>query len=139
MCAHYLFSPLSVAQRVSIIIPLGINVWHAQVLVYEIEQGAHLALCGCNEHEQAVGSGVGVDQETSVSVFPLTASGPLWNQTQCGGRDPRPELRDALQVAGTGVNWKLAPATSAREALALTHWRPIVTYIDLNDSITNNK
>ena len=71
-----------------------------------------------------MGSGVGVDQETSVSVFPLTASGP-----------PSPELRDALHVAGTGVNWKLVPATSAREALALTHWRPIVTYIDLNDAI----
>lgn len=70
-------------------------------------------------------------------VFPLTASGPLWNQTQCEGRDPRPELRDALQVAGTRVNWELAPATSAREALAPTHQKPIVTYIDLNNQITN--
>lgn len=92
-------------------------------------RGAHLALCGCNEHEQAVGPGVGEDQETSVCVFPLTASGPLWNQTRCGGRDPRLELRDALQVAGTGVNWEPAPATSAREALALTHWKPLVTYV----------
>lgn len=92
-------------------------------------------MCGCNEHEQAVGPGVGEDQENSVCVFPLNASGPLWNR--CSGRDPRPELRDTLQVAGAGVSWELAPATSAREALALTHWKPLVTYIDLNDTITN--
>ncbi len=44
-------------------------------------RGAHLALFGCNEHEQAVGPGVGEDQEISVCIFPLTASGPRWNQT----------------------------------------------------------
>lgn len=90
-------------------------------------RGAHLALCGCNGLEQALGPGVAGDQEISVCVFPLTASGPLWNQTRCGGRDLGPELRDALQVAGTRVNWQLPPATPAREVLALT-WKPLVTY-----------
>lgn len=70
-------------------------------------------------------------------VFPLTASGPLWNRTRFGSRDPRPELRDALQVAGTGVNWELAPAACAREVLALAHSKPLVTYIGLNDQINN--
>lgn len=65
--------------------------------------------------------GVGEDQETSVCVFLLTASGPLWNQTRHGGRDPSPELRDALQVARTMVNWKLLSSASAHEALALNH------------------
>lgn len=91
-----------------------------------LSRGTHLALCGCNEHEQAMGPGVGGDQEISVCVFLLTASGPLWNQTCCGGRDPRPKLRAALQVAGTGVNWEPASANSAREALALTHRRTLV-------------
>lgn len=95
-------------------------------------------MCGCNEHEQAVGPGVGEDQETSVSVFPLTASGPLWNQIGCRGRDPRLELRDALQVAGTGVNWELPPASTTQEALALTHWRPLITYIDFYQQVTTN-
>lgn len=85
-----------------------------------------------------MGPGVGEDQETSVSVFPLTASGPLWNQIRCRGRDPILELRDALQVAGTGVNWELPPATTAREALALTHWRPLITYIDFYQQVTTN-
>lgn len=89
---------------------------------------AHLALCGCNEHEQALGPGVGSDQRTSVSVFPLTASGPLWNRTLCGGLDARKELRDASQAAGTRVNWLLPEATSAREVLAPT-CNPLVTYI----------
>lgn len=67
-------------------------------------------------------------------VFPLTASRPLWNQARYGRRDQRPELRDALQMAGPGVNWELAPAARARE-LALTHRKPLVTYIGLNDTI----
>lgn len=71
-----------------------------------------------------MGPGVGGDQWTSVCVFPLTASGPLWIQTLCGGCDSRRQLRDALQVAGSGVNWEQAPANSARETLALTHRGP---------------
>lgn len=35
----------------------------------------HLALCESNEREWALGPGVGEDQETSVRVFPLSASG----------------------------------------------------------------
>lgn len=35
----------------------------------------HLALCESNERERALGPGVGEDQETSVRVFPLSASG----------------------------------------------------------------
>lgn len=89
-------------------------------------RGTHLALCGCNEHEQAVDPGVGEDWETSVCVFLLTASGPLWNQTWHGGRDPSRELRDALQVAGTRVTWELVPSASAHEALALNHWKVVV-------------
>lgn len=82
--------------------------------VYEREQGRGcLALCEGNEHERAVGSGMGEDQGTSVLVFHVTASGPLWTRTQRGGHG----LRDALQVAATRVNRQL---TSAREAPALT-------------------
>lgn len=80
--------------------PLCFSVWHAQVLIYETEQGTHLALFGCNEHEQAVGPGVGEDQGTSVCVFPLTASEPFWKLSRRGCRDPRSELRDTVQVAG---------------------------------------
>lgn len=102
----------------SIIIPLCANVWHAQVLIYEIERrGTHTALCECNELEQSVGPGAGEDQESSVCVFLLTAPGPLWNRTRRGDC----ELRAALQVAVTGVNWKLLLVASAREALAPNH------------------
>lgn len=93
-----------------------------------LSKGANLFLCGCNEHEQAVGPGVEVVQETSVCVFPLTASGVPWNQTPYGGCDPWLELRDTLQVAETGVNWELVPVTSACEVLARTHWKLIVPY-----------
>lgn len=89
-------------------------------------KGTHLALCVCNEHEQDVGPGVGEDQEISMCVFLLTASGLLWNQTWCGGCDPRPEVRDALQVAGTVVNWEPAPVTSARDTLAPTQREPLI-------------
>lgn len=96
-------------------------------LSIRLSKGAHLALCVCNEREQAFGPDVARDQDTSVCVFPLTASGPLWNQIRCGGRDLRPELRDASQVAGTAVNWQLPLATSAREALAVT-WKALAAY-----------
>lgn len=97
-----------------------------------LSRGAHLALCGCNEHEQALGPGVGEVQETSVCVFHLTASGPLWNQTRYGGRDLSPELRDALQMAGARVSWQLLLAIYAREVLAHTHWKPLVAYCRLH-------
>lgn len=50
-----------------------------------LSKRAHRALCGCNELEQALGPGVGSDQRTSVSVFPLTASGPLWKRSPARG------------------------------------------------------
>lgn len=126
VCAQ-LFFPTVSCPRVGIIIPLCIHgMLRSQFM--RSSRAAHLALCRCNEHEQAVGPGVGVNQETSLSVFPLTASGPLGNQTRCGGRDPGRELRDALQAAGPRVKWELAPVHSARETLAMTHRKPIVSY-----------
>lgn len=50
-----------------------------------LSKRAHLALCGCNELEQLLGPGVGSDQRTSVSVFPLTASGPFWRWSLAEG------------------------------------------------------
>lgn len=68
----------------------------------------HLALCESNERERALGPGVGEDQEASVCVFPLTASG----------------ARIDVEAMGyvTPVRRRETPPTDPSQPAAADHW-----------------
>lgn len=73
----------------------------------------HLALCESNERERALGPGVGEDQEASVCVFPLTASGAKIDVEAMGYVTP---VRRRETPPPTPVNRQL-PTTDSPEVM----------------------
>lgn len=119
VCAVFVFSPV-ICPRVTIIVPLGTNVWHAQIPAPWDWAREHIVLCAgvmSSSRPWALVWDRIRGLQCLFSHWPLldlSGSGALR-----GGLDPRKELRDASQAqCGLRPTGCLPLATSAREALA---------------------
>lgn len=93
-------------------------------------RGTHLALCGCNEHEQAVDPVVGADQGRPQCVF------SLWPLLDLSGTRPGMEVVIQDQSYVTPCRWPELGSAGSWHPLPLhmnpwhwNHWKLVVTYI----------
>lgn len=129
VCTLFVFLTV-ICPRVSIIMPLCTNVWHAQVLICEIRE--LILLCVGVMSVNRTWALVWKKNRRLQCVF------SLWPPLDLSGRRLCAEavIQDQNYVTlcrwqDLGVNWELAPTASARETLAL---KLLVASIGLNDT-----